>query len=167
MGRGSSGISGGGSSKINPSQKQLEQDFYSVDAIWDMTPNERFSIAAKYSTETANENNFFENSIGFWDLKSRKPKGDPDHISYNRRTGKVSSKYWYTSEGVYRQSNHWGSDVASCSWYIKGRKYSNEGVSVGKTETAFIKWSDLKAKGAIGKHYQTGKYFLVGFKFEK
>jgi hypothetical protein len=55
MGRGSSGISGGGSSKINPSQKQLEQDFNSVDAMWNMTPNERFSLATKYSTEKANE----------------------------------------------------------------------------------------------------------------
>lgn len=135
--------------------------------MWDMTPDERYRLAKKYTTAVADESDFFENSVGFWDLKLRKPKGEPDHVSYDRRSGKVSSRYWYTAEGVYRQSNHWGSDVASCSWYIRGRKYKNDGVSVGKTETAFIKWVDLKAKGMIGRHHQTGKYSLIGFEFKR
>lgn len=32
----------------------------------------------------------------------------------------ISSKYWYTYDGVYRLSNHWG-NVASCYWV--GKKY--------------------------------------------
>lgn len=148
-------------------QEELKQVYNSVDAMWDMTPKERYSLAEKFTNETPNQNNFFENSVGFWDLQSKRPKGDPDHISYNRRTGKVSSKYWYTEDGVYRQSDHWGSDVASCSWYISGRKYKNEGVSIGKAETAFIKWEDLKAKGLVGKNSKTGEYFITSFEFKK
>lgn len=153
--------------KDKPTQDELRADYENVEAMWDMTAEERYRLALKYSQQKADDSNFFENSVGFWELRSKKPVGEPDHISYNRRTGKISSKYWYTKEGVYRQSNHWGSDVASCSWYIKGRTYANEGVSVGKTETAFIKWGDLKAKGLISKHWQTGVYALVGFEFKK
>lgn len=167
MGRGSSGINGGGSGGGSPSQKQLAADASKIDAMWNMTPNERFWLADKYTKDVANENNFFENSVGFWDLRKSRPKGQPNHVSYNRRTGKKSSEYWYTKDGVIRGSDHWGSDVASCSWYIKGRKYKNDGVSVGSKEYAFISWKDLKAKGMISKHYQTGKYSLIGFKFEK
>lgn len=160
---GSSGISAGGT----PSQAILKKAYDSVGTMWDMTPQERYSLASQFGKEKANKNNFFENSIGFWESKSSAPRREADYVSYNRRTGKVSSRYWYTEDGVYRKSNHWGSDVASCSWYIKGRRYSNEGVSVGKTEVAFISWKDLKPKGLVTKHWQTGEYGLYGFTFKK
>ena len=105
------------------------------------------------------------NSIGFWEKKSQPPKREADHVSHNRKTGKISSQYWYTEEGVYRKSNHWGSDVASCSWYIKGRAYAKTGVDVGRTETAFIPWTELKAKGIIGTKFDV--YWLSGFEFRK
>lgn len=162
---------GRGRSKVNKgegySQSTLKKAYDSVEVMWDLSPQEKYNLANQFTKTVANKNNFFENSVGFWDKKSRKPAGEPDHISYNRRTGKVSSKYWYTDKGVYRQSDHWGSDVASCSWYIKGRRYKNEGVSVGNKETAFIKWEDLKAKGLIAKDHKTGIYIKRGFKFEK
>lgn len=149
------------------SQEELKQVYDTIDVMWDMTPEERWKLANMFTRETADENNFFENSIGYWDLKTRTPSGSPDYISYDSRTGKISSQYWYTKDGVYRKSNHWGSDVASCSWYIKGRKYNNQGIAKGKTEVAFIKWSDLKAKGMIGKNINTDNYYLVDFKFKK
>lgn len=34
------------------------------------------------------------------------PRRKPDYISRDR-AGNVSSIYWYTDKGVYRQSNHW------------------------------------------------------------
>ncbi len=43
----------------------------------------------------------------------------------------VSSRYWFTDEGLYRESGHWG-EVRSCRWYLNG------GGNVG-----FIRWSDL------------------------
>lgn len=166
--RGGKRASGGTSAKSQtPTQAQLKNIYDSIDIMWDMTPQERLSLAKQFSTEKATKDNFFENSIGEWDLKKSAPRRQADYVSYNRRTGKISSQYWYTDEGVYRKSDHWGSDVASCSWYIKGRKYKNDGVSKGKTETAFISWDDLYAKGMISKHYQTGVYSLVGFSFKK
>ena len=93
------------------------------------------------------------NSVGFW-TKSRKPSRMPDHDStkWYRDNASKGSQYWYTSEGVYRRSDHWGSDVASCSWYIDGRRYRKDGVSKGSFETAFIKWSDLRPLGNIARH---------------
>lgn len=133
---------------------------------WNMTAEERYAVAEAFSQEQADQTNYFLNSVGFWSLRSRKPAGEPDHVSIDRMTGKVRSRYWYTPKGVYRQSDHWGSDVASCSWYIHGRQYPAEGVVHGNLETAFIRWEDLKAKGMIGRR-DTGEYFLIGFEFEK
>ena len=145
----------------------LFSDYAPENALIDF----ELKLADKFATAKATKENFFENSVGWWDKKSAPPKREPDHISYNRRTGKVSSRYWYTDKGVYRKSNHWGSEVASCSWGIKGRTYRNEGVSVGKTETAFIKWDDLKPKGMITrKRDSNGKevgYQTSYFEFKK
>lgn len=181
---GKRGASGGSVTTQNKplseySQQELKQVYDSIDRMWDATPEERWKLANMFTRDNANKDNFFENSIGYWDLKKRTPSGSPDHVSYNRRNGRISSQYWYTKDGVYRKSNHWGSDVASCSWYIKGRNYDNRGVKVGKTEVAFIKWSDLKAKGSVGhippdaspsmifNNRKPGEYFLIDFKFKK
>lgn len=50
--------------------------------------------------------------------KCNTPESQPDYISLDR-TGNVSSRYWYTKNGVVRSSNHWGR-VASCVWTLKG-----------------------------------------------
>ena len=151
----------------NPSQEELENIINEYGFIGDWTAETCYLIASMFAKETADENNFYKNSIGFWDKRSRRPSREPDHISYSR--GKVSSKYWYTPKGVYRQSNHWGDEVASCSWYIKGdtHTYRRNSISVSNTlKTAFIKWSDLKPRGLVGRHYATGRYFLSGFTFD-
>jgi hypothetical protein len=46
------------------------------------------------------------------------------------------SAYMYTDEGVYRQSDHWGYGIASCSWILDGNVQT--GMKVG-----FAKWSDF------------------------
>ena len=33
------------------------------------------------------------------------------------------SRYWYSDEGVIRESDHWGHGVASCDWYLDGGEY--------------------------------------------
>lgn len=120
-------------------------------SCYDMTPEDRYWLAFQFNIDTANKDNFFINSVGFW-TPCKKPRKAVDYDSskllpdMNLSKG---SKYWYTSEGVYRYSNHWGSDVSSCSWYIKDRRYRNYGVSKGNWETAFIKWKDLRALGSI------------------
>lgn len=147
-------------STINITQKDLEDmrdNCSSIDqndrffSCYDMTPEDRYWLASQFNIDTPNENNFFMNSVGFW-TPCKKPHKPTDYDSSkllpDMRLYK-GSKYWYTSEGVYRYSNHWGSDIASCSWYIKDRKYRNYGVSKGTWETAFIRWEDLRALGSI------------------
>ena len=49
--------------------------------------------------------------------RCERPTRKPDYESPG------GSKYWYTNEGVIRESDHWGAHVASCSWYLDGRAY--------------------------------------------
>lgn len=57
---------------------------------------------------------------------------------------RISSKYWYTSEGVYRESDHWG-NVASCHWLLfdgsksKGKEFLHS----KKTVIGFAKWTSF------------------------
>ncbi|CAM1353217.1 hypothetical protein [Tenacibaculum insulae] len=51
---------------------------------------------------------------------------------------KSGSLYFYTDEGVYRYSNHWGR-VANCRWKIKNiEDYKNQNYYVG-----FANWNDF------------------------
>lgn len=51
---------------------------------------------------------------------------------------KSGSLYYYTKEGVYRYSNHWGR-VANCRWRISGiEDYKNQNYYVG-----YAKWLDF------------------------
>lgn len=50
------------------------------------------------------------------------------------------SKYWYTAEGVYRYSDHWGM-CASCYWTLDDK---NRNLMVGWGLTGFAKWEDFK-----------------------
>ena len=146
-------------------------DTYGSGTGLDSSPEDMYELASMFTDEVATKDNYFLNSIGFWEVMKSRPKRDPDYASFNRHElyrGKVkkSSEYWYTSDGVIRGSDHWGSDVASCSWYLLGQSYKSYDVKSGYKAYAYIPWKDLKAKGIIGKHWQTGKYFVSGFKFE-
>ena len=109
----------------------------------------KYYMAKALATETANKDNFYMNSIGMWERVSRKPKGMPDFDSTKLRWSNADndyyetngSLYWYTSEGVYRNSDHWNGRIASCSWYIDDEP--------AKKGTGFIRWSDIQPKGYI------------------
>ena len=58
------------------------------------------------------------------------------------------SYYFYTEEGVYRYSDHWGR-VANCRWKIKGiSDYKNQNYYVG-----YAKWSDFYPLNTSDKSY--------------
>lgn len=101
--------------------------------------------------------NYFNSTFGEW-VPTQKPKREPDYVSYNK-WGQVSSKYWYTSKGVYRESDHWSQItdhegdlvyateiiickyIRSCFWAIRDfnpKKHWGETVL-----TAYIQWHDL------------------------
>lgn len=51
---------------------------------------------------------------------------------------KSESEYYYTANGVYRKSNHWGR-VATCRWkLLKNTSYKNQKIVIG-----FAKWTDF------------------------
>lgn len=55
-------------------------------------------------------------------------------------TSKSDSAYYYTPEGVYRKSNHWGR-AAKCRWVLES---GNEMyVSKGRERIGFAKWTDF------------------------
>ena len=125
--------------------------------------------------EKATKDNFFENSICFWKPTTYVPRREPDYIS-RKRDASISSKYWYTPKGVYRQSNHWGSGVASCDWYWKtDRCYTKYASTVkeiavyNKKYVGFAEWSDFAPKGHIvtplGKSLDD--MYLTSFKFDR
>ena len=65
------------------------------------------------NTEPITEENFFTSTVATF-TPTEKPKRPPDYISGS------GSQYWYTEDGVTRYSDHWGSDVATCSWFLEG-----------------------------------------------
>ena len=68
---------------------------------------------------------------------------------------KSGSRYFYTEEGVYRYSNHWGR-VANCRW----RLHSNEKIKNQNYHLGFAKWTDFYALNETEKQF----YISVDFK---
>lgn len=67
---------------------------------------------------------------------------------------KTGSQYFYTEEGVYRYSNHWGR-VANCRWrLLSDEKIKNQYYYVG-----FSKWTDFYALNEVEKQF----YISVDF----
>ena len=60
------------------------------------------------SNEIISEDNFYKFTKGRF-TPCPVPEREPDLKT-------KESSYWYSNEGVVRQSNHWGGEIASCSW---------------------------------------------------
>ncbi len=61
---------------------------------------------------------------------------------------KSGSYYYYTEDGVFRYSNHWGR-VANCRWKIQGiNQYKNQKYYVG-----YANWSDFYPLNSTDKVY--------------
>lgn len=171
-GRGaSSSIASGNVKSINNFLKQvkeLDKETTKLYSKYDWTTNkgeqkiaeERFNLRKdffeNYQSGEANENNFFVNTMAEFE-KTERPNREPDYVSKDRN-GHISSRYWYTDEGVIRGSNHWGNGVASCDWLLKGSKQNMKGsqVKYGKA-----KWSDFVQKPEIIK--SNGKLIMSNF----
>lgn len=102
-------------------------------------------IYSKYQKGTANENNFYINTMANFE-EIEKPDREPDYISYNRHF-EISSMYWYTKDGVIRGSDHWGKGVASCDWFLNnnvGKLVVSENRQYG-----FCKWDEFLEKTQV------------------
>ncbi len=55
-------------------------------------------------------------------------------------TSKSGSAYFYTKEGVYRKSNHWGR-AAKCRWVLQ--KEGETYISKGRVHIGYASWGDF------------------------
>ncbi len=86
-----------------------------------------------FSSKRHNSTNFFKHT--FCEFHQVDNFDFPENSNYK---SKSESQYFYTNEGVYRKSNHWGR-VANCRWkLIADDTYKNQNVVI-----AFAKWIDF------------------------
>ena len=84
------------------------------------------------------QNFFLATAANFKSCKT--PTTPPDFVSES------GSEYWYTQDGVYRQSNHWGGKIATCSWFIDGE-------SSHSIITGFCAWDAFRSE--LGLQFAT------------
>ena len=87
--------------------------------------------------------NFNLNTIGTWILVPNYPKRNPDYISPS------GSKYWYNIDNrqIIRNSDHWGSDITSCDWFLKNfPKTHVDNWDVSEALSGIISLDDLRIK---------------------
>mgnify|MGYP005986837961 CR=1 FL=1 len=110
----------------------------------------RFIILNKCRLITFNKNTFFKNTYCEFQ--------EVNHIDIEEKNcykSKHNSLYFYTKEGVYRKSNHWGR-VASCRWKLTpSSSYKNQ-----QKVLAFAKWKDFYSLN------ETEKLFYISVNFE-
>ena len=73
---------------------------------------------------------------------------------YNSKSG---SSYYYTSDGIYRKSNHWGR-AAKCRWVLATG--DNLYVSKGRIRIGFAKWTDFYENSESTKSYYVKVDFI-------
>lgn len=71
---------------------------------------------------------------------------------------KSDSQYYYTKEGVYRYSNHWGR-VANCRWKL----ISNKACKSQDYHVGYAKWTDFYPINSNEKQF----YITVDFQLKK
>lgn len=96
-----------------------------------------------------NSKNFFKHT--FCEFQQVDNFHFPENTNYK---SKSESLYFYTDEGVYRKSNHWGR-VANCRWkIIANDTYKNQ-----KTIIGFAKWSDFHPINSTEKNFSIAVNF--------
>ena len=98
-----------------------------------------------------NKNNFFKHT--FCEYKHvEQTFFNENRVHFRSKSG---SKYFFTDDGVYRYSNHWGR-VANCRWKLtSNEKLKNQNYYVG-----FAKWTDFYPLN------ETEKQFYISVNFE-
>lgn len=102
--------------------------------------------------KTYNQNNFHKHTFCLWtevsvaDFELQQPQ-------FKSKSG---SEYYFTDEGVYRTSNHWGR-AANCRWrLVTLGNYKSQHTKVG-----FAKWTDFYPND------ETAKLFFIQVDFEQ
>lgn len=93
---------------------------------------------AKYASvkDPITRDNFYQSTACDWKETKELLQDDPDYTSDS------GSMYWYTEDGVYRTSNHWGFGVGSCDWTLNSNPELSHRDDEG-LRTGFAKWTDF------------------------
>lgn len=86
--------------------------------------------------KTYNKHNYYRNTYAVY------KEIDASELPFEKwhYTSKSDSAYFYTKEGVYRKSNHWGR-AAKCRWVLES---GNEiYVSKGRERIGYANWTDF------------------------
>ena len=85
---------------------------------------------------TYTSRNYYMGTEAIFD-RCERPNRPADYVSES------GSAYWYGDDGVIRESDHWGYEVASCNWYLG----ENDGMSAWAwegTACGFCAWADFE-----------------------
>lgn len=70
------------------------------------------------------------------------PTKSPDRQPDKQTKG---STYWYTKEGVYRKSDHWGKDINTSNWFLGNQKQTESSYHwKGGIQTGFANWFNFR-----------------------
>lgn len=86
-----------------------------------------------------NKDNFFMGTEAEWNPVLA-PTIEPDYISNS------GSAYWYSKNGVIRESNHWGSGIKSTDWYMKGDREQSSFMDENGKRYGYANYSDFRMK---------------------
>lgn len=96
-----------------------------------------------FHLKTYSQTNFFKHT--FCEFQQVDDFEFPINSSYKSNSESI---YFYTKEGVYRKSNHWGR-VANCRWKLLANEdYKNQRIVIG-----FAKWMDFYPINSTKKNY--------------
>ena len=89
------------------------------------------------------KNTFYIWTVIKWRKAFFTPKREPDFISGE---GEAQSLYWYTPKGVFRQSRHWGRNIAHCWWPIEDfeKSFKTSCAFLDAPVTGFAPWASFK-----------------------
>ncbi len=113
------------------------------DFIKNDLPLKKYSIRLK----TYNKTNFHKHTfcifkeVDYEEIEKLK-------CNYQSKSG---SSYYFTNEGVYRYSNHWGR-AANCKWKLEGSSKSHVS-NPNRTKLGYAKWSDFYPDNDFEKLY--------------
>lgn len=83
--------------------------------------NRKQSAATNNTTTdflTTTFENYFDGTVGCWCKIDEVPEGAELIRNSTDRNGNITSTYWKLGRCIIRRSNHWGTKIANCDWWI-------------------------------------------------
>lgn len=141
--------------------KWNDRNFYmGTCATWRFVPYWLTDDGQGFSVNDEGLDDFFEGDddgafMPLVGVNPEYPSKEPDYVS------KSGSMYWYTHDGVYRVSSHWGDDIGTCDWYIVDGNNDQGGSRDDRNgeRCGFCEWRDFEHRSFTPSHILDGDGF--------